>query len=62
VEWIRKLFRRESAPPAPPEPTSGINPAPAETALHWSAEDQQSGEGHAADVQEGDEPKPKRTL
>jgi hypothetical protein len=44
------------------EPTAPINPLPAETAVLWSAEDQQSGEGQAAEVQEGDEPKPKRTL
>jgi len=62
VEWIRKLFRRESAPPAPAEPTTRVNPAPAETALYWSAEDQQSAGDPGAEIQEGDEPKPKRTL
>jgi hypothetical protein len=54
--WLQKLFRRDSEPPTPPsqEPSTQINPYPAETAVHWSAEDQQSGE----DVPESDEPKP----
>ncbi len=40
----------------------GPNPLPAETALHWSAEDQQSVEDEAGGLQEGDEPDPKQTI
>jgi hypothetical protein len=61
VEWLRKLFRREDVPPEAPD-RERINPLPAETALQWSAEDQQSGEDEAGALQEGDEPKPRRTL
>ena len=61
MEWLRRLFRREEVPPEAPD-RGRIDPFPAETALHWSAEDQQSAEDQAGSVQEGDEPEPRRTL
>jgi hypothetical protein len=42
VNWLRRLFRRDSAPPwPPPERPDQIDPLAAETAVHWSAEDQE---------------------
>ncbi len=55
------MFRRESMPRKFSE-REGPNPLPAETALHWSAEDQQSVEDEAGGLQEGDEPDPKQTI
>jgi hypothetical protein len=43
MEWLRKLFRRDSPPPwPPPERPDAIDPMAAETAVHWSAEDQET--------------------
>jgi hypothetical protein len=62
VNWLRRLFKRDSAPPAPPpERTAGINPLPAETAVQWSAEDQALPDaGGREEWMEKGEPDPRR--
>jgi hypothetical protein len=43
MQWLRKLLGRDRPPPwPPPERTDTIDPFPAETAVHWSAEDQET--------------------
>jgi hypothetical protein len=63
MNWLRRLFGRESRPPSPPPtaPADRIDPFPAETAVQWSAEDQAVPEGEARDEwMEKGEPEPRR--
>jgi hypothetical protein len=61
VDWLRKLFGRERVPPPPPpERTDRINPLPAETAVQWSAEDQETtGVEESGEWMERGEPDPR---
>ena len=61
MNWLRRLFKRDKAPPAPPpERTAGINPLPAETAVQWSAEDQAGTTEDRGEWMEKGEPDPRR--
>jgi hypothetical protein len=61
MEWIRRLFRREKAPPRlPPEPGERLNPLPAETAVQWSAEHQAGTTEDRQEWMEKGEPDPRR--
>jgi hypothetical protein len=60
VEWLRKLFGRERVPAPPPERTDRINPLPAETAVQWSAEDQETSGDEDSEWMEKGEPDPRR--
>jgi hypothetical protein len=62
VDWIRKLFRRESTPSSPPPEAVPRNPLAAEPALPYAKDDVGAGADDAGALHEGDEPKEPRSL
>jgi hypothetical protein len=62
VDWIRKLFRRGSAPSSSPPEAAPLNPLAAEPALPGARDEQATAVDEGSALQEGDEPKEPRSL
>jgi hypothetical protein len=62
VDWIRKLFRRESTPASPAPEAAPLNPLAAEPALPGARDQQANVADESGALHEGDEPKEPRSL